>query len=232
MSSRPPLDDGAYAADLVHEQERALPRADARAVFGQVMFMVAVALGFTAGGAWIGQDLSTGAALVCWVAAFALILGMSFARKAQNGALGMGLLYGVAFFLGLAIGPTLAAYTQIEGGATIITQAAGLTALFVGGLGTFGYATRRDLSGIARICFWALLGLIGFGIVAIFVSIPAENLIWSVLGLVIFAGFTAYDFQRLRHASEDDAVMIALSIFLDVFNVFLFILNLLGLSRD
>lgn len=230
MSTRPPVDDYTLTGEGVGE--RALPIADTRAVFGQVMFMVAVALGFTAGGAWVGQDLSTGWSLVCFVGAFALILGMSFARKAQNGALGMGLLYGVALLLGMAVGPALAAYASLDGGAVLIAQAAGLTALFIGALGTVGYATRRDLSAVARICFWALLGLIAFGFVAMFVAIPGANLIYSVVGLVIFAGFTMYDFQRLRTAHEDESVMIALGIFLDVFNVFLFILNLLGMSRD
>jgi FtsH-binding integral membrane protein len=230
MSSRQPVDE--YTLGDQYVGERAAPLADTRAVFGQVMFMVAVALGFMAGGAYIGQDLSTGASLVCFVGAFALILGMSFARKAQNGRLGMGLLYGVALLLGLAVGPALAAYASLDGGSVLIAQAAGLTALFIGALGSIGYATRRDLSGIARICFFALIGLIVFAIIAMFVSIPGANLLYSVIGLVIFAGFTMYDFQRLRLAHEDESVMIALGIFLDVFNVFLFILNLLGMSRD
>lgn len=232
MSSQPPYRDGPYASDLVHGTTRDAVRADARAVFGQVMFMVAVALAFAAGGAYIGRDLGGGAAIGFWVVALALILGMSFARRAQNGALGMGLLYGVALFLGLAVGPTLSVYADRPGGGSLIAQAAGLTALFVGGLGAFGYATRRDLSGIARVAFWALLGLIAFGLIAMFVSIPGANVLYSVLGLVIFGAFTMFDFQRLRTATEDDSVMIALGIFLDVFNVFLFILNLLGLSRD
>jgi FtsH-binding integral membrane protein len=231
MSSQPPYRDGPYSTGLLHEAPTTA-RADARAVFGQVMFMVAVALAFTAGGAYIGRNLSFGWAIACWVGSFALILGMSFARKAQAGAVGMALLYGVGLLLGMAVGPTLAEYASSDGGGTIISQAAGLTALFIGVLGSIGYATRRDLSGVARMAFFALIGLLAFGIIAMFVSIPGANLLWSVLGLVIFGAFTMYDFQRLRTATEDDAVMIALGIFLDVFNVFLFILNLLGMSRD
>lgn len=215
-----------------YTDSRVIVRADSRAVFGQVMFMVAVALGFLALGAYIGRDIGRGAALACTLGALALVLGMSFARKAQNGKLGMGLLYGVGLLLGIGIGPLMAAYASIDGGSTIIAQAAGLTALFITGMGAFGYATKRDLSQVARYAFFALLGLIVVGIVAMFVAIPGFNIFWSVAGLVIFAALTAFDFQRLRSAGEEDAVMIALSIFLDVFNVFLFILNLLGMSRD
>jgi FtsH-binding integral membrane protein len=78
-----------------------------------------------------------------------------------------------------------------------VWQAAGTTGGFVAGLGAAGYATRRDLSSWYRVLFWALLGLIVFGLVALFVSIPNENIIWSVAGLVIFGGYTVLDFNRL-----------------------------------
>ena len=95
------------------------------------------------------------------------------------------------------------------------------------GFGAAGYATRRDLSAIARVCFFALLALIIFGIVLIFVQIPGGNLIYSVLGLVIFAGFTMFDFQRLRTSKDiRSAPLLAASIFLDILNVFLFFLQI------
>ena len=98
---------------------------------------------------------------------------------------------------------------------------------FIAGFGAAGYATRRDLSGLARLCFWALVGLIVLGIVLIFVNIPYGSLIYSVLGLVIFAGLTMYDFQRLRRSSDlDSAPLLAASIFLDALNVFLFFLRI------
>jgi uncharacterized protein len=111
-------------------------------------------------------------------------------------------------------------------------QAAGATAAFVGGCGAYGYATRRDLSSWARTLFWALLGLIAFGIVAIVVSIPNSHIIYAVAGLGIFGAFTIFDFNRLRRASPDGAVVIAASIFLDIFNVFLLLLELFGGQRD
>src|SRR5436190_1011927 len=109
----------------------------------------------------------------------------------------------------------------------------GLVAVTVGfaAVGAYGYATRRDLSSWGRTLFWALLALLAFGIVAIFVSIPNSNLIYAVAGLGIFGAFTIFDFNRLRRASADGAVPIAASIFLDIFNVFLFLLSLFGGQR-
>ncbi len=59
-------------------------------------------------------------------------------------------------------------------------------------------------------------------------NIPAEAMIWSIGGLVIFAGLTVFDFWRLRRAGNADVALIALSIFLDAFNIFLFFLQILG----
>ncbi|MBV9168111.1 MAG: Bax inhibitor-1 family protein [Solirubrobacterales bacterium] len=98
--------------------------------------------------------------------------------------------------------------------------------------GTAGYATRRDLSSWSRVLFFALLALIVFGIVAIFGSIPHANIIWAVGGLVIFGGYTIFDFNRLRRAGRQSAVPIAASIFLDVLNVFLSFLQLFPGGRE
>src|SRR5690606_13484871 len=151
---------------------RPVARSEARTVFGQTMFLVAVALGFLAAGAWIGRDISWGWAIAAWVGALVLVVAMSFSRKAGRGQLGMGLLFGVGVLFGIALGPTLAEYASAPGGAELIGQAAGLTALFIAGTGTVGYLTKRDLSGLGRICLFALLGLIAFGLVAMFVAIP------------------------------------------------------------
>jgi FtsH-binding integral membrane protein len=74
--------------------------------------------------------------------------------------------------------------------------------------------------------FWALLALIVFGIVLVLVNIRVGALIYSVLGLVIFAGFTMFDFQRIRLSRDIRSAALAASIFLDILNVFLFFLQL------
>ena len=135
-----------------------------------------------------------------------------------------------ALLLGLAVAPVIADFADADPSA--LWQAAGATAAFVAALGAYGYATRRDLSAWARSLFWALLALIVFGIVAIFVSIPNSNVIYAVTGLVIFGGFTIVDFNRLRRSTPDTAVLIAAGIFLDIFNVFLLVLNLFSSRRD
>jgi modulator of FtsH protease len=201
-----------------------------RALLGQVMGYVAVTVAFTALGAYLGRDLGGGTGLVLFIIAFAAIFGLNVAAARSREQLAMGLLFALGLVLGLAVAPVIADYADADPSA--LWQAAGATAAFVAALGAYGYATRRDLTSWARTLFWALLALIVFGIVAIFVAIPASNVIYAVAGLAIFGGFTIVDFSRLRRANPDSAVMIAASIFLDVFNVFLLFLDLFGNERD
>jgi FtsH-binding integral membrane protein len=152
------------------------------------------------------------------------------ATRGRGPGLSLALLFGLGLVFGLAVAPAIVEYANADPSA--LWQAAGATAAFMAALGTYGYATRRDPSSWGRTLFWALLGLIAFGIVAIFVAIPNSHIFYTVAGLVIFGAFTIFDFNRLRRATPDAAVTIAAGIFLDVFNVFLLVLDLFGGRRD
>jgi len=200
----------------------------AHALFGQTMGYVAATAGFFALGAYLGRDLPYGWAFVGFIAAFACLIGMNFTVR-QSGSLSAGLLFAVGLLLGLAMSPTLVYYAGANPQA--LWQAGGATALGIAGCGAGGYATRRDLSGVARAGFWALLALIMFGVLMIFVDIPGGALAYSILGLVIFAGLTMSDFQRLRRSRDiDSAPLMAASIFLDALNVFQFFLQIFSRS--
>jgi uncharacterized protein len=208
--------------------EQPAERADARAVFGQVMGLVAVTVGFFALGAYLGRNLSGGAAIALFIAGFACAFGLNIAQR-RSESLAIVLLFAMGLLLGMALGTTLAYYAESEPSA--LWQAGGATALFVGALGSYGYATRRDLSSWARTLFWLLIALIVVGIVLIFVNIPGGNLIYAVLGLLLFGAYTIFDFNRLRRANMDQSVPIAAGIFLDVLNILLFFLTIFGGGR-
>jgi modulator of FtsH protease len=201
-----------------------------RTLFGRTMGYVAATAGVFALGAYLGRTLSSGWAFAWYIAGFVCLIAMNFAVRRSAG-LSVALLLAVGVTLGLGLAPTLVWYASTR--PDVLWKAGGATALFIAGAGAFGYATRRDLSGLARVGFWALLALVVFGIVMIFVRIPHGDLIYSVLGLVIFAALTMGDFQRLRRSSDiDSAPFLAASIFLDALNVFLFFLRIFSGSRD
>jgi len=205
-------------------------RGQAHALFSQTMAYVAATAALFALGAWLGRDLTGGAGIIAFIAAFACLIGMRFAAR-RSLQLTVGLLGAFGLLIGLAVAPTVAYYGSMDPRA--LWQAGGATALFIAGFGAAGYATRRDLSALARVLFWALVALIVFGIVLIFVNIPGGALVYSVLGLVIFAGFTMFDFQRLRTSTDvASAPFLAASIFLDILNVFLFFLQIFSGGQD
>jgi modulator of FtsH protease len=215
---------------LAYEGQVARPRsaADARAVFGQTMGLVAFTTAFFALGAYIGRDIVGFGGIVAILGALVLFFGLNVVvRRSESAATVM--LFAAGLLLGIGMGPVLNAYAKADPSA--LWQAGGATALFIGAFGAYGYATRRDLSGWARGLFWSLLGLIGVGFILFFVSIPGENIIWSVLGLAVFAAYTMFDFNRLRRSGMDMAVPLAAGIFLDIVNVFLFFLSLFGGGR-
>jgi FtsH-binding integral membrane protein len=97
--------------------------------------------------------------------------------------------------------------------------------LFLAAFGTVGYLTRRDLRIVARVSCIGLLVLIVFGIVLAFVNIPGGSAVYVVGGLAVLAGWTLVDFQKLCRAGNLDVIDLALSIYLDLINVFLFVLR-------
>ena len=114
-----------------------------------------------------------------------------------------------------------------NGTGTLFGQTMGLVAVTAA-----GYATRRDLSALARVLWWALIALIAVGLVLVLVSIPGGSVVYALLGLVIFAGLVMYDFQRLCVRNEvDSAPLLAASIVLDLLNVFQFFLSLRSESQ-
>lgn len=203
--------------------------AAARALFGRVMGLVAITCGFAALGAWAGRDLTGLWWLVPWLGALVCVVGLNVAAR-RAPALAVALLFGLGFLLGLAVGVTVVWYAENE--PTVVWQAAGATGLTVAAMGTWGYATRRDLSYLYRTLFWCLLALIAFGLVIVLFGIEGASTIYALGGIAIFAGYTLVDFNRLRRAGRDEAVPLAAGIFLDVFNLFLFFLQLFGGSRN
>jgi FtsH-binding integral membrane protein len=141
-----------------------LTRARARsypALLGQVMFLVAVALGFLALGTYLGRDLAIGTARVISFVGLGMLLVASFGgERFRIGSFAMGWLFGTALAIGIGLGPVLA--YLVENDPTVVTQAAGATALIVVGMGAAGFFLSKDLARWMR-----PLSLIVFGAVIV-----------------------------------------------------------------
>jgi FtsH-binding integral membrane protein len=193
------------------------------------MGLVALTVGFATLGVYLARNSGGGTWFIAWLLALGCLVGLNVANARGNQGLALVLLFAFGLLLGASISTTVNYYSEVD--PTAVRQAFGATALFVGGLGAGGYATRRDLSYLYRLAFFLLLGLIVAGIVLIFVRIPALYTVYAIVGLGVFGLYTVIDFNRLRRANQAEAIPIAAGIFIDILNVFLLFLRLFGNSR-
>lgn len=205
-----------YAAGLAPARSQTL--------FGRVMGLVALTVGFATLGVYLARESGGAEWFIAWLLALGCLVGLNVANARGNRGLALGLLFAFGLLIGASVATTVNYYAATD--PTAVRQAFGATALFVGGLGAGGYAIRRDLSFLYRTLFWLLLALIAAGILLIFVRIPAAYTVYALVGLAIFGLYTVVDFNRLRRAGTDEAIPLAAGIFLDVLNIFLLFLRL------
>jgi modulator of FtsH protease len=212
--------------DLAYGQPGTANPDRTRSLFGQAMGLVAFTAGCFTLAAYLGRGSSYASGTSAFIFAYICLVAMKFTvRRSTAGATVLLLASGA--LLGLGTSAVLVYLTRTS--MQILWQVGGATALFVAGFGAIGYATRRDLSALLRVSFAALLLLIMFGIVLIFMHISHGSVIYSALALVILAGWTTVDFRRLRRRRNlDSGPLIAVSIFLDPLNVFLIIMRFIG----
>lgn len=171
------------------------------------------------------------------VAIFGLVVFLTSAmpRLSAGAATGFFLLY--AALMGVFLGPVLLVYARSS-----VFQAFLVTAGMFGGMSLYGAVTRRDLTGMGSFLTMGLWGIILASIVNIFLHNSAVDFAISVIGVIVFAGLTAFDTQKLRAMGDsaplDDttairrgAILGALTLYLDFVNMFLMLLRLLG-NRD
>jgi modulator of FtsH protease len=206
--------------------------ADRPAVLGKVMGLLGFAFLFTAGGAVIGRSLGPGAFLLSIVGSFGTLIALQFLR--DRSPLNLGLLYAFATFEGMALGLILESYVARGLGGAVFNAAA-TTAAVTLAAGAYGYTTKRDLSGLGGILLVGLIGVVVASLVGIFVQLPILYIVISAVAAVLFTGFLVFDLNRVaqsRGATEGQAILLAVSVYLDIFNLFLALLRLFGFASD
>lgn len=173
-----------------------------------------------------------------WVIMFAplaMVFGFGAAMKRMSAAGAQLYFYAFALLMGLSLSSIFLVYTGFS-----ITQTFLITAISFAGLSLWGYTTKKDISGWGSFLIMGVIGLIVASVVNIFLGSPAVNFAISMIGVLIFAGLTAYDTQKIKtmyiqHAQSMDqewlgksAIMGALNLYLDFINLFIFLLQFLG----
>ena len=203
--------------------------------------LLAVSLIPTVVGAFIGVQMNLGALMarspmISMLLFMAVAMGMMMLiERNKNSGAGVALLLGFTFVMGLMLSQILGAILGMSNGVSLIMYAFGGTAVIFGSMATIASVSKRDFSGIGK---WAMVGMLVI-IVAmianIFLQLPALMLTISVIAIGIFSAMMLYDVQRVINGGETNYISATLAIYLDIYNVFVHLLSILGIlggSRD
>ena len=220
-----------------------------RAHMNKVYGLMSVGMLVTGGVAWaVGSNdallsifrdpLTLQPNILGWIVMFAPLI-MAFAFGAAINRLSVAgaqfMFYAFAAVMGLSLSWIFAAFTGIS-----IAQTFLVTAISFAGLSLWGYTTKRDLSGMGAFLMMGLIGLIVASVINIFLGSPAVMFAISIIGVLIFAGLTAFDTQNIKntyiaHAAQADqdwldksGIMGALNLYMNFINLFMFLLQFLG----
>lgn len=215
---------------MAYQMQQPVARAATQSLLAQVLGITAVGLCVTALSVILFPTVPFGIGLFALIGGLVLLFVMSAVQS--NPGLALMLFYVFAFLEGVGISPTIEHYLNLAGGPSIVFNAALTTGLGMFALAAIVYATGLDLRRFQGIFMIALLGLVVVGIIGIFLHFVSPT-VYSWITLVIFTGFVLIDFARIRAGGDGvSPVMMAVSIYLDIINIFLALLQIFGGRRS
>lgn len=173
---------------------------------------------------------------VVMLAPIALVFFFSFKIESLKASTAQTIFWVYAGIMGASLATVFLVFTGASVARTFFVTAAAF-----GGLSLYGYTTKRDLSAFGTFLVMGLIGLIIASIVNIFLASSALQFVISAAGVLIFAGLTAWDTQKIKEmyweadgaeVASKKAIMGALTLYLDFINLFMFLLQFLGVRRD
>ena len=147
--------------------------------------------------------------------------------KNRDSGLGVGLLLGFTLFMGLMLSISLTAALQFRNGGSLIAMAAGGTGIIFFSLATLATVSKRDFSFMGKFLFIGLIMLLVASIANIFFAMPAMSLTISAIAVMLFSAYILYDVSNIVNGGEANYVIATLQIYLDIYNLFVNLLNLL-----
>ncbi|MGA3981897.1 Bax inhibitor-1/YccA family protein [Ralstonia nicotianae] len=185
-------------------------------------------------GAWIGVatgfNLMAGRPLMGFLIFMGVAFGFFYAiERFKNSGMGVALLLGFTFFMGLMLSRLIGMILGFSNGAALIMTAFGGTATIFAVMATVATVSKRDFSGLGKWLFMGVLVLIVGSVANIWLQLPSMMLTISVLAIAIFSAYILYDVQRIVNGGETNYVTATLAIYLDVYNVFTNLLAILGI---
>ncbi len=186
-------------------------------------------------GAWLGIQLKFdffGAhPAIGFIAFLAIAFGFFYGiEKTKNSGMGVALLLGFTFFMGLMLSRMLGAVLGLANGASLIALAFGGTSIIFVSMATIASTTKRNLSGMGKFLFVGVIMLALAMFANIFLQLPGLMIALSLIAIGIFSAFMLYDVNRIVTGGETNYITATLALYLDVYNVFANLLAILGIT--
>ena len=194
--------------------------------------LLALSMAPTVAGALIGIQLKLSLLAGSPFLAFMLFLGVAWGfmwgiERTKNTGVGVALLLAFTFFMGLMLSRLLQVALGFNNGGTLIAMAAGGTGAIFVSLAGVAATTKRDFTNIGKFLFAGVILLLVAIVANIFLQIPAMALAISAIAVVIFSAYILYDISRIVRGGEDNYITATLAVYLDIYNVFVSLLQLL-----
>lgn len=201
-------------------------------VLRNTYLLLALSLIPTVIGAFVGISLNFAWAaqhpFMFAIGGLAVMMGLFWAIGAnRNSGLGVVLLLGLTFIMGVLLGPILQVALSFSNGSELVGMAAGGTSIIFFVLAGIATTTKRDFSFLGKFLMVGIVLLIIASLANIFFQIPAMSLALSGVAVLLFSGFLLYDVSRIVNGGETNYIMATLAIYLDIYNLFVNLLNLL-----
>ena len=149
-----------------------------------------------------------------------------------NRAGGVGVVFGITGLLGFGLGPILNAYLALANGPQIVGTALGGTGIIFLALSAYALTTKRDFNFLGGFLFTGFLVVLLASLANIFLAIPAFTLAISAAVVMIMSGFILFDTSRMVNGGETNYVLATVGLYLSIFNIFISLLNILGIASD
>lgn len=202
-------------------------------VLRNTYWLLALSMIPTIAGAWLGVTfgftLFAGSPAISLIAFMAIAFGFMFAiQRFKDSGVGVLLLLGFTFFMGLMLSRMIGFVLGFSNGASLIMLAFGGTAVIFGVMASVATVSKRDFSGLGRWLFMGVLVILLASVANIWLQLPALMLTVSVLAIAIFSAYILFDVQRVVNGGETNYVTATLAIYLDLYNIFVNLLAILG----
>lgn len=206
-------------------------------VLRNTYFLLALSMVPTVIGAWLGVQLKFNLFGAHPAIGFILFMAIAFGfffgiEKTKNSAWGVALLLGFTFFMGMVLSRMIGAVLGLANGASLIAMAFGGTAVIFGSMAMLATSIKRDLSSMGKFLFVGVIMLIVASFANIFLQLPALMIVLSLLAIAIFSAFMLYDVKRIIDGGETNYITATLALYLDLYNVFVNLLALLGITNS